>query len=669
MFNEFTRHEDEFRQWITDGYPGITQASHDYIQYLSAKNDIRNPRPGTLWPHQWQAFLRVVYSYEIRRDELTQPWGVLLNIVTGGGKTAIIAALIVWLRIAHNVQKSVILCPNLIVRDRLEEDFKDGKVYKDRQLIPPDGSFTADDFALTTLGSGKAGGWSNIMGANVILGNIHQFYPSNAAGQSNLSGLMNGPEFALFNDEAHNSPAPEWERVIDKMRPKTKLRVDTTATPDRADNKTPDSSMIYEYSIQDALSDQLVKQPVVYQPNIKTVELTYTDAQTGEQRGVEEIDWDEVDRLGLSATQWVTDDLPMQQQMAIALRRLYEQRKRAAGRYHPVLFVVAVSKFNAQKAARMLNSHFKVRTLLVTEDSSEQDRKQATDLGRARKTRNPYRAVVSVMMLREGWDVPEVGIILLLRKFGSKVYGQQVIGRGLRRVRNMQIKDDEPQVCSVIDHPKLEHRWLWEIFGSKVRENVGIDDMFDETEDLPEPPPRQEVVRPEQLIDIPDAVEKEIKEFDIHIPEQDDKPKHNWKEILESIAYPTQTVEITGQEIADVKGEELTGEGWVMHDSPPSMNGGYESEVPPAEVADAIKSELLEMSDQMLREAGYTSQDKGGVYSILLGHIRTKFLDGASLGLAEPQQLGATWRMLQRVETEITKRNGLVSGMVKYGCK
>jgi type III restriction enzyme len=72
--------------------------------------------------------------------------------------------------------------------------------------------------------------------------------------------------------------------------------------------------------------------------------------------------------------------------------------------------------------------------------------------------------MVSVLMRREGWDVPEVSVILLLRKFGSKVYGQQVIGRGLRRVRVKDIKADEPQSCAVVDHPKLEHEWLWEIF-------------------------------------------------------------------------------------------------------------------------------------------------------------------------------------------------------------
>ena len=215
-----------------------------------------------------------------------------------------------------------------------------------------------DDFALTTLGSDRPGGWASLPGASVILGNIHQFYTSNASGQSNLSSLMNGPSFALFNDEAHNSPAPEWDATLEKMRSKTILRVDTTATPDRADGKSPDSNMIYEYLIQDALSDRLVKTPVVYQPNIETVELTYTDAHSGETRGVEEIDWDEVDRLGLNATQWVTDDKPMQQQMAIALQRLDEQKRRAKGRYHPILFVVAVCKLDAQKAEKTLSNYF-----------------------------------------------------------------------------------------------------------------------------------------------------------------------------------------------------------------------------------------------------------------------------------------------------------------------
>ena len=42
-------------------------------------------------------------------------------------------------------------------------------------------------------------------------------------------------------------------------------------------------------------------------------------------------------------------------------------------------------------------------------------------------------------MLREGWDVPAVSVILLLRKFSRRVYGQQVVGRGLRL--NVRDKD------------------------------------------------------------------------------------------------------------------------------------------------------------------------------------------------------------------------------------
>ena len=567
MFNEFSRYEDEFAQWVKGGCPGASPLTLDYLRHLSDPEDDARPREGALWPHQWDSFLRVVYSYEMRRQELTKPDGALLNVVTGGGKTAIIAALIAWLRLAHDVQKFVLLCPNLIVRDRLEEDFQDGKVFVDRGLIPDGAIVSKDDFALTTLGSDRPGGWANMLGANVVLGNIHQFYTSNASGQSNLSSLMNGPPFALFNDEAHNSPAPEWDATLEKMRPQTTLRVDTTATPDRADGKAPDSRMIYEYLIQDALADRLVKTPVVYQPNIETVELTYTDAHTGETRGVEEIDWDEVDRLGLNATQWVTDDRPMQQQMAIALQRLREQEKRARGRYQPILFVVAVCKLDAQKAAKTLNDYFKVKTLLVTEDSPVDDRRKATELGRAQRGSSPYKAVVSVLMLREGWDVPEVGVILLLRKFGSRVYGQQVIGRGLRRVRNGGVLEDEPQICAVVDHPKLEHRWLWDIFSSKVRANVGIDDEYNEEEDLPEPPPRQVLVKPENIIDIPDPSEDDHGEFILPKTAGPPEPLKNWREILDAIVYPVETVTITDQEITSIESTELTEGGWSVREA------------------------------------------------------------------------------------------------------
>ena len=666
MLNEFIRYEDDFQQWIADGYPGVKAETLDYLQHLSDPEDYTQPREDALWEHQWEAFLRVIYAQEIQRDELAQPNGVLLNVVTGGGKTAIIAALIAWLRLAHDVQRFVLLCPNLIVRDRLEDDFENGKVFADRDLIPQGAIVTKHDFALTTLGSDKPGGWANMLGASVILGNIHQFYTSNATGQTNLANLLNGPRFAIFNDEAHNSPAPEWDATLEKLRPQTILRVDTTATPDRADGKSPDSRMIYEYLIQDALADRLVKTPVVYQPSIASVELTYTDAFTGETRSVEEIDWAEVDRRGINATQWVTDDRPMQQQMAIALQRLREQKRRARGRYQPVLFVVAVCKADAQKAAKTLNDYFRTKTLLVTEDSPDDDRRQATELGRARRSGAPYEAVVSVLMLREGWDVPEVGVILLLRKFGSPVYGQQVIGRGLRRVRNANIQEEEQQICAIVDHPKLEHKWLWDIFESKIRTDVGVDDSFDEGEDLPVPRPRQTLINPENLIDIPEPADDDGGEFVIDVTVQPTEPVKNWQEFLDGLAYPSQTVTITDQDITGVERRELDGQGWLTTESAPADTAAGEVRLARPELEEAVKSELLAMAERLLERAGHSSQFKGHIYAVLLKHARTKFLDGASLGLAEEHHLETAWRMLPKVEETIGNAPGLVEGMVKY---
>lgn len=672
MFNQFSKHEQAFADWRRDGYPGVKPETYQYIDFLSAPDDDQSPREGTLWPHQWEAFLRIVYAHEILGKTEIGAKGLLLNIVTGGGKTAAIAAVVAWLRIAHTVQKFVLICPNLIVRDRLEEDFEGGKVFVDRDLLPGWGRMRPEDFPLTTLGAYREGGWASMFSADVVLGNIHQFYQSNKSGQSNLSALMNGPDFALFNDEAHNSPAEEYDATLQKMAQKVVLRVDTTATPDRADGQTPDSDMIYEYGVHDALFDGIIATPVVYQPDIKTVQLTYTDAKTGEQRRVEEIDWDEVGRLGLSATQWVTDDEPMRQQMAIALRRLEEQERRANGRYKPILFVVAVCKADAKKAAETLTKFFKIKTLVVTEDSDEIDRQKARELGRDQKTKNPYKAVVSVLMLREGWDVPEVGVILLLRKFSSKVYGQQVIGRGLRRVRGKGIAPDEPQICAVVDHPMLEHQWLWDIFGSKVRQNVLIDEIFDETEDLPEPPPKQELDKPENVIDVPkpDPALVDDGEFDLGEIDEPPDPDKNWLDALAAVQYDPTVAEITKVDIKSVIGKELAGEGWTTIQSAPEIMGGSVTgavELSDDTIRDAIKETVLQMAEEMTVEAGYASGFKSDVYSALMAHIRTTFLGGVSLGLAETSDLMFAWKMLSQVRKRISALPGLISGIIEYG--
>jgi hypothetical protein len=56
--------------------------------------------------------------------------------------------------------------------------------------------------------------------------------------------------------------------------------------------------------------------------------------------------------------------------------------------------------------------------------------------------RNPYNVVVSVMMLKEGWDVRNVKVIVPLRPCDSRTLTEQALGRGLRKM-HAPIIDDE----------------------------------------------------------------------------------------------------------------------------------------------------------------------------------------------------------------------------------
>ena len=667
MRNEFLPYEDDFDLWVESGFAPAAPETQDYLRFLADPEDERRPKPDGLWSHQWEALLRTVYAREVARRDFWER-GLLQNIVTGGGKTALIAATMVWLRLAHGVQRFLILCPNLIVRDRLRDDFHRGKVFLDRGLIPPGGAISADDFALTTLGGVESASTAALLGAHVVLANIHQFHEGRAGGKENLYRFLEADQspFAVFNDEAHNTPAPEYDRTLRALHEQVsyRFRLDTTATPDRADGRPVDSRMIYEYHVPAALRDGVIATPVVYQPNIETVELTYTDAETGEQRRVEEIDWEEVDRAGLSATQWVTDPKPMSQQVRIALNRLEEAKRNADGRYEPVLFVVAVCKADARAAKAVLEAPpFGLRTLIVTEDEDEQAREDAAAVGRSGK----YDAVVSVAMLREGWDVPEVAVILLLRKFGSKVYGPQVVGRGLRRVRREGIAPDEPQICAVVDHPKLDHEWLWKLLQARMRRDVGIDEEFPETEERGELPPVQEIVNRDLLITIPDPIEDEELTLDPVVVDGPPPPARDWAVRLEALEYDAEAVEITDVQLSGVTGRELGGDRWTHIKSAPEQDGSAEvSQLTRDELATAVRERIRYIAEQATVAAGYSAQMQRHVIRPLREHISQRFLEGEEIAFAEEPALRRALQRLPRVEQHFMRRTDIVSGMIEY---
>jgi superfamily II DNA or RNA helicase len=477
-------------------------------------------------------------------------------------------------------------------------------------------------------------------------------------------------KIAIFNDEAHNTPAVEYDNTLFMLKQICKFRLVTTATPDRADGKAPDTKMIYEYSITDAQAEvpPIIKNVVVYQPKLSAVELTYTNPETGEKRTVDQMD-EEFERIekGLSSTQWVTDPDPMRKQIRIALDRLKEQGRRAEtlgkGSYRPILFVVAITIKDAEQARDMLEKEFSVRTLLVTEESDEKDREEARLLG---KPGSPYEAVVSVLMLREGWDVPAVSVILLLRKFSSRVYGQQVVGRGLR----LNVRDEDIQeICAIIDHEKLQHQWLWEMVGAKIRKDVDQLSMFGD-EDLPPKRKPQFVANPDLLISIPEPAEEEKADFDDDLEnirvETGDYP--NWQKILGEFDYTIET-EITHVEIESIESKMLNGSGFKEIREAPVANNvkkPVEEITDPDELADRLKNNIRDHAAALLADEGIGSHELGYLYGVLVSHVSKKMLNGKTVGTASLEELRHALNRISKMSANIKAKPGLVNSIVSH---
>ena len=132
-----------------------------------------------------------------------------------------------------------------------------------------------------------------------------------------------------------------------------------------------------------------------------------------------------------------------------------------------------------------------------------------------------FRCVVSVMMLREGWDVRNVTTIVPLRPYSAKagILPEQTLGRGLRRMNPL---GEIPEMVTVVHHPAF--RKLYE------------DELAQEGLDIAVLPVR-EVFK--QTVSIFVDPQKPVEELEIEIP-------------LVSDAIET-TAELQGLTFAEVK--------------------------------------------------------------------------------------------------------------------
>ena len=95
MFNSFYgKVLKDCRSWVASGFrtPPVKENILDFLRHLTVESPVRKYE--VLWPHQREAVIRAIYTNELLKPTDEGFKDILLNVVTGGGKTTIIAALL-----------------------------------------------------------------------------------------------------------------------------------------------------------------------------------------------------------------------------------------------------------------------------------------------------------------------------------------------------------------------------------------------------------------------------------------------------------------------------------------------------------------------------------------------------------------------------------------------
>jgi len=455
-----------------------------------------------------------------------------IKMATGSGKTFVMAFVVVWSyfnrlkekdrRFANNF---LLVAPNVIVYERLAKDFTDGKVFLKFPFIP-------DAWKSTWKLNIKLRGDESPLAAenNFILNNIHQLYESRTkefnpnniieailgrkpqsdpgkSPQTLLERIKELDNLLVMNDEAHHVHDDElkWNESLLSIHKNIpgglKMWIDFSATP-----KTPENTyypwIICDYPLAQAVEDRIVKVPLI--------------VHTVNKKDPEHITRDNiVQKYG----DWIS--------AALARWKEHSEAYKGVGK-KPVLFIMAEKNLYADKMAEAIKKRgqtygiSKNEIMTIHTDNTGEVRK--SDLESLREEvrdvdnpKNKIKVIVSVLMLREGWDVQNVTIVLGLRAFDSAILPEQAIGRGLRLMRD--ISPDRTQTLEVIGNDNFE-----KIVKQLEMEGVGIN-----TTKIPPPLP------------VTIAPEKRRLQYDIAIPATDFSYSRAYKNLsgIDSKKFPS----------------------------------------------------------------------------------------------------------------------------------
>ncbi|MCS6988978.1 MAG: DEAD/DEAH box helicase family protein [Chloroherpetonaceae bacterium] len=459
------------KAWRNDGYKGITETTRELLNFWF-KNDhvLPNGQPFRFHHAQRDAIETLIYVYEVQkartRKALIEKYAFsakelrlpphdefaryCVKMATGSGKTFVMTMSVVWqfanyLRGEEGYANTfLILAPNIIVFDRLKNDFESGRIFRASPFIPRHLLWLWDmDYYMR--GDAER---AHSQGA-LYLTNIQQFYErptKNGAQETDIMTAMLGDapptqktevsDFEeriakreglamVINDEAHHAhdEENEWNKSIRALHQKRPLaaQLDFSATP-RYSKGSLFAWTIFDYPLKQAIIDRIVKRPV---------------------KGVAQIEEAKSKIASVRYNGFLT----------AAVERWKEYRAQLAplGK-KPILFVMMNDTDEADDVGDWLRTKYPEhfggeKTLIIhTNKSGEISNK---DLEIARKVarevdeeKNPVNAIVSVLMLREGWDVQNVTVVVGLRPYSAKanILPEQTIGRGLRLMFRNQVE-------------------------------------------------------------------------------------------------------------------------------------------------------------------------------------------------------------------------------------